>query len=100
MKCNLRKMLLRWRVQSAAARDQAASDMTTPNAPAQTAGAVTPTTASKGSHSHVSNFLYVLNYWNIGITWGGVQEGANAPPIFFIPKISSFGTELRDKLKK
>lgn len=74
MKCNLRKILLRWRVQSAAARDQAPSDMTsTPNAPAQTAvsslsGAVTPTSASKGSHSHVSNFLYVLNCWNIGVT--------------------------------
>jgi hypothetical protein len=74
MKCNLKKILLRWRVQSAAARDQAPSDMTsTPNAPAQTAvsslsGAVTPTSASKGSHSHVSNLLYVLNYWNIDVT--------------------------------
>jgi len=60
-------------VQSAAARDQAPNNMTsTPNAPAQTAlsslsGAVTPTSASKVSHSHVSNFLYLLNYWNVGI---------------------------------
>jgi len=90
-------------VQSAAARDQAPSNMTsTPNAPAQTAvsslsGAVTPTSASKGAHSHVSNFLYALNYWNVGVTWGGLQEGANVPPIFFIPKICSFGTELRGK---
>ena len=64
-------------MQSAAARDQAPSDMTsTPNAPAQPAvsslsGAVTPTSASKGSHSHVSNLLYVLNYRNISVTWGG-----------------------------
>jgi hypothetical protein len=29
-----------------------------------------------------------------------VQEGANAPPVFFIPKNSSFGTELRGQIKK
>src|SRR5215475_6244750 len=98
MKCNLKKILLRWRVQSAAARDQAPSDMTsTPNAPAQTAvsglsGAVTPTSASKGSHSHVSNLLYVLNYRKKGGNWGGGggARGSKCPS-------SIFGTELRGK---
>jgi hypothetical protein len=61
--CNLRKVLFRWRVQSAAVRDQALSNMTsTPSAGAQTAassssGAVTPSSASKGPHSHVSNLF-------------------------------------------